>query len=505
MMSRSFFTMTVLLLAAGAGAQGRGLTLYNEQFAIVREPVRLELEAGRTSLRYDGITAHAEPESVILRDPAGQHAFRIVEQSYRDDALSQGALLSRFEGQTIDFLRTNRDVTDIVSGRIVRSGYVPHRSAYRRYSQEYSVSNISRAYDESSQPIVEVNGKLQFGLPGQPLFPEIDATAPLHPALEWVIASEASAAFDAELSYITGGMDWNADYNLLLPEDSDVLELIGWVTMDNQSGKDFEDVRVQLMAGDVQKIREEMQGGFGGGSFGARPEEPLVSEQSFDEYHLYTLEEPTTLRDRETKQVEFIRAPGIKSHLRYMYRGYEPDLDPNRYFHDRLQNSSYGTNATNDVRIMREFQNSTENNLGIPLPKGLLRFYRAEEANLQFIGESRIDHTPHNETVRVYTGNAFDLTGARMQKEFRSEELSEPAGNFVRLIKHYYETFEITLRNQKDVPVEIEVVEPLYRSVNWKIEESSQPYEKRDSQTIFFTAEVPAQGSTTITYTVHYW
>jgi hypothetical protein len=304
---------------------------------------------------------------------------------------------------------------------------------------------------------------------------------------------------------VSGGFTWKADYNLVAPETGDTVDLVGWVTMQNNSGRTFENARVQLMAGDVSKIQPDYSGsgGFGGGGLGnarAAAAPPPVTEKSFDEYHLYTLARRTTLRDRQTKQVEFARAEGVKAVGIYVYDGAK--IDYNRYpgysAHDMRNEREYGAQSNNKVWVMREFANTKANGLGIPLPKGRVRFYRREAAAgagdaLQFIGENTIDHTPQGETLRVYTGDAFDLVGERRQTEFKVQ-----SNQFVD------ESFEITLRNRKKEPVEIRVVETLYRGLNWEITQKSDPFTKKDYRTIEFRVTLKPDEERKITYTVHY-
>lgn len=232
------------------------LTIYNQNFAVVRDTLPLDLKSGTNDVRYAEATAHVEPDSVILRNPSGKSSLQILEQNYRNDPVSQELLLSLFEGKTIDFQKTDnfgQPTNEIIQGKIIRSGYVPHYSAMSRYGYEYQQAQMNYAA-ETGQPIIEVNGKLRFGLPGQPIFPDLGDDTVLKPTLNWLIQSENSGKLDAEISYITGGFTWEASYNLVSPEKGDDVDLTGWVTMDNQSGKTFENAKIKLMAGDVNKI-----------------------------------------------------------------------------------------------------------------------------------------------------------------------------------------------------------------------------------------------------------
>jgi len=400
-------------------AGGHALTIYNQNFAVVRETVPLSLTAGVNHLTFTDITSHLEPDSVVLRDPAGLRTLQVLEQNYRADPISEGLLLNRYEGQTIDFQVTHGDKTEIVRGKIVRSGYVPHANAYS-YGQNYYQGQMAYASGGAGQPLIEVNGKLQFTLPGLPLFPALSDDSILKPTLDWTVQTDRAGPLNAELAYITEGMTWKADYNLVSPEVGNALDMVGWVTMDNQSGKTFNDARIKLMAGDVNKVQPQSYGGgLGGGAYAGGGGQAVVTEKAFDEYHLYTLQRPTTLRDRETKQVEFVHAQGIPSSVLYVYDG--AALDPSQYNYSDWQARSaaaYGTQSNTKVTIFRQIVNSAKNGLGIPLPKGRVRFYRRDaDGHLEFIGENIIDHMPKDETLRVYTGNAFDLVGERRQTD----------------------------------------------------------------------------------------
>jgi hypothetical protein len=476
--------LTSILLLAGALAPAivtaePALTIYNQNFAVVRDTVPLDLQAGINSVRYPGATAQVEPDSVILRDPTGKHSLQILEQNYRNDPVSQELLLSLFEGKTIDFeslrMKDNTQAREIIPGKIIRSGYVPGGNP--------------------EQPIIEVNGKLQFSLPGEPRFPALGDDTVLKPTLNWLLQSDQPGKFDAEVGYVTGGFDWNASYNLVSPEKGDNVDLVGWITMKNESGKTFENAKIKLMAGDVNKIQPP-QARFrmveNSIALGAAEAGPAVTEKAFDEFHLYSIARPTTLHDRETKQVEFVHAEKMFAPTIYVYDG----ASDYRFYGGLNYDQGYGQTENKKVLVQREFVNAETNQLGIALPAGKLRFYRRDDdGQLQFVGENTIDHTPRNETIRVTTGNAFDLVGERKQTNFRVD-----TGD-----KWMDESFEIKLRNRKkDAPVEIRVVEHLYRWSNWNITAKSDDFVKKDSQTIEFRVPVKPDEERTVTYTVHY-
>jgi hypothetical protein len=487
-------------LAANLASGAPALTIYNQNFAVVRDTIHLDLKEGVNSVKYSGATMHLEPDSVVLRDPTGQRGLQILEQNFRADPISEGLLLNYYEGKTIDFEKetavSGQTKTEIVRGKIVRSGYVPHSASYDQYGSQYAYSQQNLA--QESQPIIEVNGQLMFRLPGQPLFPSLPDDSILKPTLSWEIDADQAGAVDAELGYVTSGMSWHADYNLVAPENADTLDLTGWVTMDNQSGKSFEQAKIKLMAGDVNKIQPQPQSfraSYGFAMDMAKAGAPPVTEKAFDEYHLYTLERPTTLLDRETKQVEFVSAAAIPSKTIYIYDGVRTDRWMGWGWEQIRNQKEYGTDSSPKVSVMREFYNSTTNHLGMPLPKGRLRFYRRDaDGQLEFTGENEIDHTPKNERIRMRTGDAFDLTGERTRTDFHESNND-----------HWIdESFTIKVRNHKKDAVEIRVVEHLNRWNNWQITAKSDDFIKTDAQTMEFRVNVAPDGEHVVTYTVHY-
>jgi len=499
-------SMTILV-SLGVACMSSGessLTIYNEDFAVVRQSLPLDLREGTNEVRVTDITARMEADSVILRDPQGRRTLQILEQNYRADPVSLGLLLSLYEGKEIDFLvEKEGQPNTYVRGRIIRSGYDPRWPGV----QPYGTAMGRRLYDEeeldevrsgAGQPIIQVNGKLRFSLPGEPLFPSLTDNTILKPTLQWLLQTDAAGKLDAELSYITGGMKWEADYSLIAPVEGDVIDVIGWVTMDNRSGRTFENARIKLMAGDVAQIQSNAMYMMTGYSNAARSAQPAVSEKAFDEYHLYTLNRPTTLRDGQTKHVEFLRAEGVQAQRLYVYDGARIDSRILRYgpSENLRNNRDYGTQSNPKVWVMREFKNSAENHLGIPLPKGRMRFYRrGDDGQLEFVGENAIDHTPRDEMVRLRTGDAFDLVGERRRMDYRIDT----ERNWLD------ESLEIKLRNRKEQgSVEIRVVEHLYRWSTWEITEKSDSFAKTDSQTIEFRVQVPAGQEKTVTYKAHY-
>ncbi|HLN02599.1 MAG TPA: hypothetical protein VK335_25145 [Bryobacteraceae bacterium] len=489
-------TVLCSLIAAVCLAADPALTVYNQQFAVVRETIPLDLKQGLNQIQFTGTTAQLEPESVMLRDPSGQRLLRILEQNYRADPVSLEALMRRYEGQTIEFQVHNGDRIETVSGKIVRAEAVAPAQWFNQPSP------YGQQQPGVAQPIIEVAGKLRFDLPGTPLFPGLGAGMILQPTLDWTIETDHAGLVNAELAYVTGGFNWNADYNFV-QGDANKLDIIGWVTLENRSGKEFENARVKLMAGDVNKLQPP---GFGGprammmGSAGMAVQEmsgPQVVEKTFDEYHLYTLQRPITIHGSESKQVEFVRANNVKAEVLYVYDGAK--IDAGRYQGWQAeairQDASYGTLSNRKVWVMREFLNSDANHLGMPLPKGRIRFYRRDtDGRLEFTGEDAIDHTAKDEKIRVFTGSAFDLTGERKRTVFHNDMGRQMMD----------EGFEIKVRNHKKEAAEVRVVEHLYRWSTWDITTSSMPFNKTDAQTIEFRVSLQPDEEKTVTYIAHY-
>ena len=461
------------------------ITVYNDNFGLVRDTVYLQLDPGGNEVSYTGVTAELEPESVVLRDPAGLVGFSVLEQSYRGDPLDEARLLELFEGQEISFLKRVGDTEAVVEGRILRA---PMRQLDAHTGQK------TYYHPGYLDPIVELEGALMNQLPGVPLFPSLGDDSVLLPTLKWKLYAEEAAKLDAQLSYITGGLSWKADYNLVLPEQGDDLVLTGWVSIQNKTGKVFEDAKIKLVAGDVHKEVPNQRGRFAESvAMSARQSAPKVESEKFDEFHVYRLPLRATLYDGETKQVEFIRSEKVATKRFYVYDG--ASLPYGWRAHGRMmENPSYGGKSHGDVAIYREFENTEINGLGLPLPEGRLRFYRADkDGQLEFTGENRIDHTAKEETVRVFLGNAFDLIGERRQTGF----FKHPSRDLIR------ESFEVEVRNRSEEAVRVQVVEHLYRWANWKVE-SEPGYEKKNARTIEFSLDLAPGAVETIRYTAEY-
>jgi len=458
------------------------LTIYNQDFAVVRSTVPLVLKPGTTEVTTTKVTRQLEPDSVVLRDPKGV-AIQVVEQNYDAAVIDQNLLLEKFEGQTIEFQNV-LDQGQQMGQRIVTTA-----------------GKIVRAPDNNGrQPIVEVDGKLQFQLPGTPIFPAKADSLLLKPTLRWQIASPRAENLNAELDFITRGLSWQSTYNIVLPEQvgasaMSLADVVGWVTIHNESGTEFPKANIKLMAGDVAKIEANfaMVDKFRGRLAAEPASPPPVTQKAFDDFHLYDLHRTVDLRDGETKQVEFMRAARVPITRKYEYDGAQGVIGLGEGLY--LERTFGISTSPRKVAIAQEFKNSEANHLGMPLPAGRLRFYRQDTGGqVEFTGESTIDHTPKDGLVRVVTGNAFDITGDRKQTDFHADTKGRTLD----------ESFEIKVTNAKEQPVTVSVIEHLSRWSSWKITKKSGEFAKTDSRTIEFPVELGAGEEKTVSYTVHY-
>ena len=482
-----------------------GLTIYNQDFAVVRTPVSLDLHAGTNTVSDTAVTAQVEPDSVVLRDSASRRPIPIIEQNYDGALRVQAQMLAKFEGRTVDFAVGAGDNIKIVPGKIVRAGFVPQYDLLERYGQNYFYQMQQQA--QQQEPLIEVEGKLRYGLPGTPLFPSDTPGLTLRPTLSWLIPSDKPAKIAAELDYITRGLRWDASYNVIAPSGdasaSQRLEMVGWVNVTNESGSDFHDASLQLMAGDISKL-VNVNGGMIAGMAGLADSASVINglvgqeqitQKTFDDYHLYDLHRTATLLDHQSKQIEFLNVADIPAQRVYVYDGFNPHSPNGQMIYYQWNQENFGGETNKKVWITQEFKNSDANHLGMPLPKGRMRFYRRDaDGSLQFVGENTIDHTPKDETVRVYLGNAFDLTGERTRTDFRNQQQN------LTIV----ESYKISVRNAKDTTAAVRVVEHMYRTATWDISKNSDPFDKKDSQTIEFNVDVPAHGEKQVTYTAIY-
>lgn len=444
-----------------------GLTIYNQGTALVQDRRTYTLAEGLNVLNFTDVAASIDPTSVQVRSLTDPDGTQVLEQSYLYDLVGSSALFQRYLDEQIEVVA--EDGT-LFSGQLLsgRGGEI-----------------ILRADD--GQVILLGLDNLR-----DVRFPNLPGGLITRPTLRWLLQSAAGGSQQLELTYLAGGMNWSADYVVLLAADNRSLDLNGWVTLTNTSGASYTDALVKLVAGDVARLPE----------LGARlemdmvmptlaPAAAQVAQREFFEYQLYEIQRPVTVADNETKQVEFVTGANVPATTFYVYDASTPFFGGGQPIADQY----YGQTGVTSVQTYLEFTTDAENGLGADLPAGRIRVYQEDiDGAALLIGENRIDHTPQGEDVRIYLGNAFDLVGERIQTRFNLL-----ATNILE------ESYEIRLRNRKDdQTVEIRVPENLFRWSNWEILESSMPYTQLNANTIEFRAEVPPGGETVITYTVRY-
>jgi hypothetical protein len=476
MKSALALSLSALVGALSALQAQPSLTLYNGKFAVVREVVPLELKAGPNQVRYSGVTAGLEPSSVILRDPTGKVALGILEQDFLNDSANESALLAAYEGQVIGFLiRDAHGGTSVTQGKVVRAG--------REAGEQGG----------AVAPLIEWDGKLLFELPGRPLFPAMKEDNILKPLLTWKIQSPAPSTLEAELAYLTSGFDWDAHYNLILEANQEKGDLNCWVTIRNYSGKTFEEAQIKLMGGDIHRLPSygAMPAAMAKEAVSAAmaPAEMDVQEKKFDDFHLYTVSRPITLRDGSVKQIEFARAAAIPTRRIYRFEAASSEY-PGQPVLDR----DWIADSEQKVVSRLEFENQKTAGLGLPLPSGVMRVYRKEGTQVEFIGEDRLDHSPAGAKLKVVLGNAFDLSGNRRRADYKIDQRAHTLD----------EAFEIVLKNGGKTAVEVTVVEHLTRTAAWKITRESARSTPVDSHTVHFLVPVAAESEITLSYAVRY-
>ncbi len=439
---------------------GVAVTIYNENLALVRDKRRLELPAGRVALAFREVAARIQPESALLQG----EGITVLEQNFAFDLLTPAALLKKFVGREIE-----------VISRHPTTGAETRQQARLLSANQGTVLRFA-------------DGHIETGIPGRLSFPEVPENLRDRPTLTLLLDNGRAGRRDLELSYLTSGLKWQADYVASLRADDKSLDLAGWVTLTNTSGAAYRNARLQLVAGDVNRVRPllEESRNLRFMKAGAVAPAPAMAQEEMFEYHLYTLGRPTTIADKQSKQVALLQAAGVKCRKEFLVLGRSDYFTSSRRgaVSDKLK-----------VGVYVAFANRKANNLGLPLPKGVVRVYKEDSrGTLQFVGEDRIDHTPENEEVRLKLGEAFDLTATRQQTLFKK------LGGSGRYNYTYESAYKIVLRNAKQEAVAIRVREPL--PGDWEILEESLPHQAENSRQVSWLVPVPARGETVLTYRV---
>jgi hypothetical protein len=447
------------VVSTAADQQAVALTIYNDNLALVKDARRVTLARDVNQLVWREVSARMRPETAQLRNVSNPAGFRLLEQNFDFDLLTPQKLLEKYVGREVSVIRTH-----------------PTSGAETRETATVLATN--------GGVVLKFVDRIETGVPGRLAFAGVPETLRDKPTLVISLVNPAEGPQNLELSYLTGGLSWRADYVAELNAGDDRLDLNGWVTLTNQSGAAYPDARLQLVAGDLNLVHDAEPLAREMMARAAKPAAAEMQQEALFEYHLYALQRPTTLADNQTKQVALMSATRVPVKKEYLLEG------ANYYYSG--QQGDLGQKIK--VGVFAEFDNKGEG-LGIPLPRGVIRVYKRDsQGNAQFVGEDRIDHTPKNETVRLKLGDAFDLTADKKQTAF--QKLSGTGRyNYV-----YESAYELVLKNAKPEGVTVTVREPM--PGDWTMVSESQPHTKAASGIAEWQVRVPSEGKTTLTYRV---
>jgi hypothetical protein len=440
--------------------QNMAVTIYNDNLALVKDARQVTLARGLNQLAWREVSAQMRPETALLRNLSNPDGFRLQEQNFDFDLLTPEKLLEKYVGREVIVIRSH-----------------PTTGAETRETATVLSTN--------NGVVLKFGDRIETGVPGRLAFSGVPDTLRDTPTLVISLVNPTAGPQNLELSYLTGGLSWRADYVAELNGSDDRIDLNGWVTLTNQSGAAYPNAKLQLVAGDLNRVRDPQPAPRAMMAMAAKVEDAAeMQQESLFEYHLYTLQRPTTLRENQTKQVALMSASRVPVQKEYLLAG------ANYYY-----SGQYGELGQKlKVGVFVEFDNKGEG-LGIPLPRGVIRMYKKDsQGNAQFVGEDRIDHTPKNETVRLKLGDAFDVTADRKQTDFQ-KLAGTGRYNYV-----FESAYEIVLKNAKQEPVTVTVREPM--PGDWTMVSASQPHTKAASGTAEWQVNVPAEGKTTLTYRV---
>ncbi len=438
--------------------QGLSLTIYNQNLALVKDKRTITLPQGRNVLAFREVSGQMRPETALL----GGGGLSVLEQNFEFDLLTPQSLLQKYVG---------RDVT------VVKS----HPTTGEETRE------LAMVLSAGSGVVLRMGDHIETGVPGRLIFADVPGNLRDRPTLTMLVESGTDNPQNVELSYLTGGLGWQADYVAELNSWDNSMDISGWVTLTNQSGATYANANLQLVAGDVNQVSPQRRDRpvFREKAMAMVAEADGMAQEQMFEYHLYSLERPTTIRDNQTKQVSLLQAAAVPCRKELVLQG-----------HSHYYQGQYGEIGKKmKVAVFVEAQNSKNNNLGLPLPKGIVRVYKKDSRDrLQFIGEDRIDHTPENETIRLRLGDSFDVTAAKKQMDFKK------VSGFSRYQYVYESAYEIELKNARKETVVVKVVEPI--PGDWEMLSESLPHEKAASDTAIWQVEVPPLGKTLLTYRV---
>jgi hypothetical protein len=430
------------------------VTVYNSEIALVRDVRNLALPRGTSHLRFMDIAATVNPATVHFRSLTEPSRVNVVEQNYEYDLL-EPELLRKYVGRNVTLVRTRQQ-----GGSTTEEEVQAHLLSY------------------NAAPVWRIGGEIVTGFRADHIrFPSLPETLHARPTLIWTLDNGGAGRHRVEASYLAGKLSWNANYVLTVGRDDKAGDLDGWVTLTNGSGTQFNNARLQLVAGDLNRVRQEYRRSADEAlAERVAAAAPAMRQEAFSDYHLYTLDRKTTIANNETKQVSMLSGSGVPVRKRYVVNG-------QAFYYRNVHNP--GSPIKDVVQVFYQFKNESGAGLGLPMPAGVVRVYQADSGGgVQFVGEDRIDHTPKDETLNVKIGRAFDVVAERKQIDFQ------------KIASNVYEVeFEVTLRNHKTTPIAVEVNEPI--GGTWQIIRSSHRWTKTDAWAAQFDVPV-AQGATSV-------
>ena len=430
--------------AADTGAPTE-LTVYNQNFGVVKEVRDISLEEGVNTVMVQDVAQLIDPTSVSIKDLTA--STNVLEQNYLYDLVSKQKIYEKYIGKEITIDNNGVPITGVL---LSFSG---------------------------NELILQNSDGVHFLHPGQLSLPELPEGLISTPTLKWLLETDVGGTHQMQLSYMTGGLSWSADYIAVVNEDDTRVDLTCWVTIINNSGASYKNAQLKLVAGDVHRVEDSPRREYEMVEEAKAGAPSQFSEESFFEYHLYTLQRRTDIVNNQQKQVTLFEAGDVPVVKEYVF-----DTNPIYYYREYAGESK--------IKVMLAMDNTEENNMGIPLPKGKIRVYKKDsDGQLQFVGEDLIDHTPKDEKIRVYVGDAFDLVGEKKQTEY--DKISD------RVVEISY---EVSLRNHKEERITIAVIQRIWG--DWEILDSSHDWEKEDAFTAVWYIDVPKDGETTLTYTI---
>jgi hypothetical protein len=444
----------------GAESPGVGLTIYNDNFAVVREARNMKFDKGQNTVRFTDVASMIDPTSVKFSCLSSPGAVSVLEQNYEYDLVNTDSLLKRYIDKEVKIVVRGggSDARKVIEGKLSAA-----------VGQDLIVQGSNG---------IEVIGR---GNIEEIALKELPEDLVTRPTLVWLTDAQKGGEQLCEVTYTTAGVGWKADYTAVLNKDDTALDFSGWVTIDNTSGAGYKDATLKLIAGNVRRLQPPMPMAKAMRGFAMEmADKSGFEEKAFMEYHMYTLGRKSTINNNQVKQIEFIEpAEGVKAKKIYVY-------ERSDYWNPRSGDQN------KKVMVKIEFENKKENKLGIALPKGKIRVFKKDPADnsLQFVGEDEIDHTPKDEKLSLYIGDAFDIVAEHTLLDSKEE-----------LGKHN-ESHKIELRNRKNEEVTIFVDEKFARWVYWKVDKSTQDYQKTDAYTARFPVKVGANATVTLEYTV---